>query len=250
MSTVSQSGARSATNGSTGEFSEWRDHARVFLQPIAAPSILGLYGFAAATFIVTAYMVGWYGTSTSPLLIFPFATAAGGIAQGAAALWAFKARDGLATAIHGIWAAFWLAYGFLNFMVALKLVPAPAPHAAVPVLGYWFYALAAITLVGAFASLAESLALSAVLFPLAAGVALLGVFYTVGGTGWEEVAGYVTMASAFTAFYTGSAMMLASVFGRVVLPLGKYRREANIPGAKPMYPIQFALGEPGVKQGQ
>jgi uncharacterized protein len=250
MSAVSRPGATGQTNGSSGELREWRDHARVFLQPIAAPSILGLYGFAAATFIVTAYLVGWYGTSTSPLLIFPFATAAGGIAQGAAALWAFRARDGLATAIHGIWAAFWLAYGFLNFMIALKLVPAPAPHGAVPELGYWFYALAAITLVGALASLAESFALSAVLFPLAAGVALLGVFYTVGGVGWERVAGYVTMASAFTAFYAGSAMMLSSTFGRVVLPLGKYRREANTPGGRPVYPIQFERGEPGVKQGQ
>lgn len=250
MSTVNHPSSAGLTNGATGELSVWRDHARVFLQPIAAPSILGLYGFAAATFIVTAYLVGWYGKPTSPLLIFPFATAAGGIAQGAAALWAFKARDGLATAIHGIWAAFWLAFGFLNFMIALKLIPAPAPHAAVPELGYWFFALAAITLVGAFASLAESLAISSVLFPLAAGVALLGVFYTVGGAGWEKVAGYVTMASAFTAFYAASAMMLASVFGRVIFPLGKYRREANAPGAKPMYPIQFELGEPGVKQGQ
>jgi uncharacterized protein len=250
MSAVSKPGATGQTNGASGELREWRDHARVFLQPIAAPSILGLYGFAAATFIVTAYLVGWYGTSTSPLLIFPFATAAGGIAQGVAALWAFRARDGLATAIHGIWAAFWLAYGFLNFMIALKLVPAPPPHGAVPELGYWFYALAGITLVGALASLAESFALSAVLFPLAAGAALLGVFYTVGGVGWERVAGYVTMASAFTAFYAGSAMMLSSTFGRVVLPLGKYRREANAPGGRPVYPIQFEHGEPGVKQGQ
>jgi uncharacterized protein len=129
----------------------------VFLQPIAAPSILGLYGFACATFMVTAHMVGWYGSATSPLLIFPFATAAGGIAQGVAALWAFKARDGLATAIHGIWAAFWLGYGFLNFMIALKLIPAPLPHAAVPELGYWFFVLAAVTLAGVIASLAESL---------------------------------------------------------------------------------------------
>jgi succinate-acetate transporter protein len=222
----------------------------VFLQPIAAPSILGLYGFAVATFMVTAYLVGWYGSQATPLLIFPFATAAGGIAQGAAALFAFKARDGLATAVHGIWAAFWLGYGFLNFMIALKLIPAPAPHAAVPALGYWFYTLAAVTVVGALASLAESLALSVVLFPLAAGAALLGVFYTLGGSGWEEAAGYVTMASAFTAFYAASAMVLAGAFGRVILPLGKYRKEANIPGAKPMYPIQFEMGEPGVKQGQ
>ena len=159
MTTGTQPVSPGTTNGAAGELREWRDHTRVFLQPIAAPSILGLFGFAAATFMVTAYLVGWYGSSTSPLLIFPFATAAGGIAQGAAALWAFRARDGLATAIHGIWAAFWLGYGFVNFMIALKLIPAPAPHAAVPELGYWFFALAAITLIGAIASLGESLAL-------------------------------------------------------------------------------------------
>lgn len=249
MSTGSQVLGGPTTNGG-GELSEWRDHARVFLQPIAAPSILGLYGFAAATFIVTAYLVGWYGTTGSPLLIFPFAVAAGGIAQGAAALWAYRARDGLATAIHGIWAAFWLAFGFLNFMIALKLIPAPLPHAAVPALGYWFYALAAITAVGALASLAESLSLSLVLFPLAVGAAFLGVFYTVGGTTWQHVGGYITMASAFTAFYTASAMLLASTTGRTILPLGKYYKQANVPGRQPTYPIQFELGEPGVKQGQ
>jgi succinate-acetate transporter protein len=238
------------TNGATGEFREWRDHTRVFLQPIAAPSILGLYGFAAATFMVTAYLVGWYGKATSPLLIFPFATAAGGIAQGAAALWAYKARDGLATGVHGIWAAFWLGYGFLNFMIALKLIPAPGAHAAVPELGYWFFALAAVTLACCLASLGENLGVTVVLAPLTVGVALLGVFYMVGGTGWEKAGGYVTMASAFTAFYTATAMVFASTFGRTILPLGKYHRAANEPGAQPVYPIEFALGEPGVKHGQ
>jgi succinate-acetate transporter protein len=228
----------------------WRDHARVFLQPIAAPSILGLFGFACATFMVTAHLVGWYGTKTSPLLIFPFATAAGGIAQGAAALWAYKARDGLATAIHGIWAAFWLGYGFLNFMIALKLIPAPIPGHAVPTLGYWFFVLAAVTLAGMIASLGESLAITSVLAPLWVGAGLLGVFYIVGGTSWEQAGGYVTMASALTAFYAASAMMLSSAFGRVILPLGKYRKEANVPGRRPTYPIEFELGEPGVKQGQ
>jgi succinate-acetate transporter protein len=250
MSTGTQPTTRGTTNGAAGELGVWREHARVFLQPIAAPSILGLYGFSAATFMVTAYLVGWYGKATSPLLIFPFATAAGGIAQGAAALWAYKARDGLATAVHGIWAAFWLGYGFVNFMIALKLIPAPAPHAAVPELGYWFFALAAITLAGAIASLGESLALSAVLWPLWVGAGFLGVFYLVGGSGWEKVGGYVTMASAFTAFYAATAMMFASTFGRVVFPLGKYRRAANVPGGRHTYPIQFELGEPGVKQGQ
>jgi hypothetical protein len=33
-----------------------RETARIFLQPITAPSILGLYGFAGATFMVAAHM--------------------------------------------------------------------------------------------------------------------------------------------------------------------------------------------------
>ena len=44
--------------------------------------------------------------------------------------------------------------------------------------------------------------------------------------------------------------MLASTFGRVIFPLGKYRKAANVPGGRHTYPIQFELGEPGVKQGQ
>ena len=36
----------------------------------------------------------------------------------------------------------------------------------------------------------------------------------------------------------------------VVFPLGKYRRSANVPGEQHAYPIQFELGEPGVRQGQ
>ena len=50
MSTGTQSVNRPLTNGAAAEFNTWRDHTRVFLQPIAAPSILGLYGFAVATF--------------------------------------------------------------------------------------------------------------------------------------------------------------------------------------------------------
>ena len=35
---------------------------RIFLQPIAAPSILGLFGFAGATFVVASNLAGWWGT--------------------------------------------------------------------------------------------------------------------------------------------------------------------------------------------
>lgn len=232
------------------ELGEWRDHTRVMLQPVAAPSVLGLFGFAVATFAVTANLVGWFGGPTSGALLFPFTTATGGIAQGLAAIWSYRARDTLATAVHGIWGAFWLAYGVLQLLIAVKVLPMPAAHAAVPALGYWFYTLAAVTLMAMLASLAESLAITSVLLLLGVGSAFLGIFYTVGGTTWQDIGGYVTMASAVAAFYAAGAMLLANTWGRTVLPLGKYTREANVPGGRPLSLIQFASGEPGVKHGQ
>jgi uncharacterized protein len=55
--------------------------ARINLQPIAAPSILGLYAFAGSTLILAANMAGWYGTPDTPLYLIPITTVFGGITQ-------------------------------------------------------------------------------------------------------------------------------------------------------------------------
>src|SRR5581483_7752269 len=103
---------RTAAAGLDGDV--WEDgfaRPRVFLQPIAAPSILGLAGFAGATFMAASNLAGWWGSPTSPLVIAPFAAMFGGLAQFVAGMWAYKARDAIATLAHGTWGAFWLGYG-------------------------------------------------------------------------------------------------------------------------------------------
>src|ERR671924_1652886 len=107
---------------------------RVFLQPIAAPSILGLFGCAGATFIVASNMAGWWGTPTSGLALAPFAAMFGGLAQFLAGMWAYRARDAIATAMHGMWGAFWLAYGILNILIATHVLTEPG--GAFPELGW------------------------------------------------------------------------------------------------------------------
>jgi uncharacterized protein len=235
-------------NGHQGGVTDWRESTRVVLQPIAPPSILGLFGFAGATFIVAAHLAGWYGTAESPEFLFPFAAMFGGLAQFLAGMWSFRARDGVATAMHGMWGSFWLAYGILNLLAAVGVYTIPAGE--FPELGYWFLALAAITALGALAAVAESLSLFGVLTPLAVGSALLAVHYLTGGHGWEVAGGWVLIASAIMATYTAGALMLESAWGRVVLPLGKLKRDASIPGRTVTMPIQFERAEPGVRQGQ
>jgi succinate-acetate transporter protein len=248
MSTASSS-AKTGENGRARDGHDmWLDNTRVFLQPIAAPSILGLFGFAGATFMVAANLAGWYGTPASAGYLFPFAATFGGLAQFAAGMWAFRARDGLATAMHGMWGAFWLAYGVLNLLAALGALVLPA--APFTELGYWFLVLAVITGFGMIAAIGENLALTSVLGVLATGAALLAVYYLVGGDGWRTAAGWVLLASSFLAAYTAGAMMIAGTWGRTILPLGEYRKAANVPGRRPIDALQYEYGEPGVKQGQ
>ena len=233
-------------NGELDSASHPRDRdaeSRVILQPIAAPSILGLYGLAAATFMVAAYMTHWFGSSYTMLLLAPFAAIFGGLAQFLAGMWAYKARDGVATAVHGMWGAFWMAFGMLTLIFSYGKAPQPA-GLFFPELGYWFIVLAAITWACTAAAAAENRALVTVLAFLAAGSTILAVALLTGIEGLSILSGYLFIISAIAAWYTGSALMLNEAFGREVWSLGKSEHALQMPA------ITLGMGEPGVIRGQ
>jgi len=189
---------------------------RVLLQPIAAPSILGLAGFAGATFIVASNLAGWWGTPKPPLALAPFAAMFGGLAQFMAGMWAYKARDAIATLAHGTWGSFWLACLILNILIGTHVVAEPTPWYHNPEVGFWFFALAITTGIAAVAAFAESLGLVAVLSTLAAGSGVL--------------------AGAF-------------IYSRMDGPRWRAGRGEHS-GRKPTRPIELEWAEPGVKMGQ
>lgn len=228
------------------EFNYWRDHTQISLQPVAAPSVLGLYGFAAATFVVSAFLAGWYGNAATPLFLFPFAAMLGGLAQFLAGMWAYRARDVLATAMHGTWGGFWLGYGILYLLVATHVY---TPGTRFVALGFWFIAMAAITWAGAFAALADSLGLAVTLAALAAGSTCEAVAMISGSTGWRVAGGWIFVIASLLAWYVATAMLVESTFKRVVLPIGRVAG-TNTRGAAPRRSIQYFEGEPGVKVGQ
>jgi len=216
--------------------------ARVYLQPIAAPSILGLYAFAGATLIVAAELAGWYGDARTASYLFPFAAAFGGVAQFAAGMWAYRARDAIATAMHGMWGSFWIGYGILYLLFATGTLT--EPQGPFPALGFWFIALAWITTTGAIAAVAENAALTAVLGTLALGSAFAAIAELLGSDSWTVIAGWTFIVSAVCAWYTASALMFEGVWGRPVLPVGKTKKAKEAPE------VNEGAGEPGVMQGQ
>ena len=240
-------GSNVAAEGSTTE--QWRERTRLVLTPVAAPSILGLFGFFAATLLVGSNMAHWWGTPASALTVFPFAVMLGGIAQFLAGMWAYRARDGLATAMHGVWGGFWLAFGLYQLLVATGSLPAVTTPLD-PGFGFWFIPLAAITGLGAFAALARNVALFAVLAPLATGSGFAAAGW-IGGYGWcLTVAGWLFVFAAGFAFYAAGAMMLAESYGRTILPTGELKAAAAVPGRSPTAPIEYAEGMPGSRAGQ
>jgi uncharacterized protein len=217
--------------------------SRVVLQPLAAPSILGLYGLAGATFMVAAQMTHWFGSTETTIYLVPFAAVFGGLAQFLAGMWAYKARDGVATAVHGMWGAFWMAFGLLALVLASGKAAMPAGP-QFPELGYWFIVLAAITWVCTAAATAENKALVTVLTFLAA-ASTINAIGLLAGVEWLMIlAGYLFIICAIAAWYTASALMLNEAFGREVWSLGKSA------SARQMPPITIGTGEPGVIRGQ
>jgi len=225
-----------------GQDQESDARARIYLQPIAAPSILGLYGLAGATFLAGAYAAHWFGEPSAALYLFPFVTIFGGLAQFLASMWAFKARDGVATAIHGTWGSFWIAFGVLNFLFATGR--ATQPTGTWPSMGFWFIVVAAISWVGMIAATAQNRGLVTVMTFLASAstTGAIGAFL---GIDWLMIlTGWLFVVAAIAAWYTASALMLEEAFGHEMWGLGKSRH------AKELSPISSGAGEPGVIRGQ
>jgi succinate-acetate transporter protein len=210
--------------------------ARIFLQPIAAPSILGLYGFTLSTWIIAVNMAGWYA---SPELV-PFAAFFGGLAQFMAGMWAFRSRDAMASALHGLWGTFWMAYGLVGILVAsgainIRTVPPPG-------FGWWFVVLAGTTWVLMAAAFQFNRALTLFLGILATAATLTFLAEFAGSRTWGMIAGYAFMLSAILAWGIASIMVLQAS-GRTVFPVRTQRTE-------PVQRVSVGIGEPGVVRGQ
>ncbi len=199
--------------------------------------------------MVGAHWANWFTGNAA--FLFPFATIFGGLAQFLAGMWAFKARDGLATAVHGTWGSFWMAYGVLQLLFATGTLTAPSPIFAE--FGYWFIALAAITFLATIASIAYNISFMAVLATLTIGSALAAYGYISGVSSFIPWAGAFLIASAIIAWYTAGAMLINHSFRRSFLPLFRHGKDYNLLGRDVRNragDYDYDYREPGVSMGQ
>jgi succinate-acetate transporter protein len=225
-------------------------HTSIFLQPIAAPTVLGHFAGATGFLLFGVWFAGELGAAKGATTIFPFLLLFAGFGQLAAAMWSYKARDAVGASLFGAWGAFWTAYGFLWLMATAHVFKLPLFTHGFQPLGQWFIYMAVITWSTAFAALARSPAqfVSQAIAGAAATIAAASLI--AGSAGWQHAAGWIFVAAAALFMYHGAAFMLDALFGRVVLPHFTWRHEENKLGASPLAPIEYPEGEPGVKVGQ
>lgn len=229
----------------------WLARTRVNLTPIAAPSIMGLFGFLIATGMLGSWQAGWYGDAKTPLILWPFALFAGGVLQSIGAIASFRARDGVALGAHTAWGAFWIGWGILQLLVATHVMAPIALGSYNPSFGFWFVMLTVVTGACTLGALAKNVALTGVLGTLTAGSALTAAAFFGAGLAVGEAGGILFVISAALALYVSTALILENAYGRTMLPLGTWSKAGNLPiKGQPTDPLAYPSGMPGVKVGQ
>jgi succinate-acetate transporter protein len=228
--------------------------ARVYLTPIAPPVTLGLFGFFASTMIVSTWLLGWWGTPTgSQPTMFEIAAMFGGVAQFAAGLWSFRARDYIGSALLTMWGTYWMAWGFLEALAAVGTISIPSLSTPQQGFAVWFIPLALFTTWGAVAAVRENVPLFLVLATVGVGSAFACAGFWAGSPDLVKVGAWLFVFGACFAWYTGAMVLLEYSWGRVILPFGvvprlmKLPAAANVPGARISAPVEYALGQPGTR---
>lgn len=184
------------------------------------PAVLGYYVLAIATFVAAV------GLARGEI-VFPFrdyvsssAILFSGLAVLLSAMWAYRMRDTLSTAVFGVWGSFFLAYGFLYIV-------SPRPEAMITTqsvsLGFWFVPLAIVTLTMALAAVRTNIAVFAVLVLLGFGSAIAAVGFFSGIGSVLAAAGWVMILSSLGSLWTATSLLYEAVMGYSPLPL--FRRE-------------------------
>lgn len=180
---------------------------------IADPAPLGLGAFALTTFVLSLVNAGVMPADTEPVVL-GLALAYGGIAQLLAGMWEFRKGNVFGATAFASYGAFWLSFwAYVTFYA--KTVPA-ADHGTAA--GWYLIAWGIFTTLMLLGALGTTRGL-VVLFAILALTFFLLAFGALGhNTGLTKVGGVVGLITAATAWYLSIAGVLASTFGRQILP--------------------------------
>ncbi|KDN52970.1 putative FUN34-transmembrane protein [Tilletiaria anomala UBC 951] len=195
----------------------------VYHRKFANPAPLGLFSFAATTWVLSMFNVSARGI-THPELVVSLAVAYGGTAQFVAGIWEFAAGNTFGATAFCSYGAFWWSFAIIFipwFNIQANVKGAELESALGIYLAAWFI----FTFIMLMASLRSSIGLIVLFFLLDITFLLLVAFYFSGKAHLQTAGGVFGIATAAVAWYVGAAGLLSPETALFTLPVGDLSRK-------------------------
>ena len=180
---------------------------------LANPAALGLGGFALTTFLLNVVNSGLIASDNLGMVL-PIGLFYGGLAQFCAGMWEFKRGDTFGATCFSSFGAFWIGIALLVIFEWKGIIPT-VPREGMAVL---FIAWGIFTAYATIASLRVNRAVTSIF------VTLVILFFMLAAGEWNitvhKIAGYEGILCALIAWYTSAAVLINTLFGREIVPLG------------------------------
>jgi len=224
-----------------GEEASWealRQRIVISLRPIGAPTPIGLFGLAAATFVLSGLQLGWVDQAEGKnvaLVLIGFAF----VAQIVAAVFSFLGRDGTVATAMSVLALTWLVVGLVLYR--------SAPGSTSDTLGlFLIFSGTAMTMTGLTASTTKLVPASVFLLAALRFLATAG-YELSGSSGWKTTAGVLGLVLFGLALYAAWAAELEDALGRTVLPFGRRGKGKVAVHGSLLEQVKEVPTEPGVR---
>lgn len=181
------------------------------------PGPLGLMGFALTTVLLNIHNAGFFPVDS---MIMAMGIFYGGLAQVIVGILEWKKNNIFGTVAFTSYGLFWISLVGIWTLPKLGLGNPPTELAMGCYLAMW----GLLTLVLFIASLKTNKALAFVFFMVLALFSLLALKDFTGVKEIGTLAGYTGIICGFSAFYVAAAEILNTMYAKVVLPLGSFKK--------------------------
>jgi uncharacterized protein len=197
-----------------GRIAVGRELASEQVRIIADPAPLGLGAFALTTFLLSLVNAGLIARGTEPI-VFGVALAYGGVAQVLAGMWEFRKGNVFGATAFTSYGAFWISFwAFVSFYA--QDVPNATDRATG--VGWYLMAWGIFTTIMWLASFRTTAVLVLLFGLLAATFYLLGLGDLLAREAITKTGGFLGLITAAVAWYACLAGVMASTFGRQIVP--------------------------------
>jgi hypothetical protein len=184
---------------------------------LADPASLGLAGFAATTFVLSAHNAGW----APDIAWVGLGLFYGGLAQLLAGMWDFRNNNTFGATCFSTYGGFWFSLATYIILDLLGLIP--AGQNVSDSLGWFlvaFFIFNTYAMVGSF-FLAKATLMVFITLEVTLLLLFVGFFkHNTAGHGWTAVGGYFGVLTALFAWYNSAAVLINRAATVHFMPVG------------------------------